>query len=61
MTYCEFQTPCGLCSLKSMKGVAWIRCDECIEEATPIYKSRKYSEFYSDCKEEKPEKEGDAE
>ena len=24
--YCKFMTPCGLCSLKSMEGLAQVKC-----------------------------------
>ena len=26
--YCKFMTPCGLCSLKSMEGLAQVKCNQ---------------------------------
>ena len=51
MAYCKFQTPCGFCTLKSVPELYAIKCEKYIEPESPIYKSRKYSDYY----EEKPD------
>lgn len=41
MAYCEFRTPCGLCSLKSIKGLGAIRCEKSIEVDPTVYHEEK--------------------
>ena len=41
VAYCKFQTPCGLCSLKSMPGLAAIKCEKCTEVDPTIYHEEK--------------------